>query len=123
MKTPKLLPWYARKAGVSLERAEALWRKAVREATLETGWVGDAATPLEGGMLFLRVSDHGPGIAPQAQAQLFEPFFTTENTGSGLGLYICKELCEANQAIISYKRTPQGESCFHLQLAHPDKAS
>ncbi len=42
MKTPKLLPWYARKAGVSLERAEALWRKAVREATLETGWVGNA---------------------------------------------------------------------------------
>jgi hypothetical protein len=42
MKTPKLLPWYARKAGVSLERAEALWRKAVREATAETGWVGNA---------------------------------------------------------------------------------
>lgn len=42
MKTPKLLPWYARKAGVPLERAEALWRKAVREATSETGWVGNA---------------------------------------------------------------------------------
>lgn len=40
MNSPKLLPWYARKAGVSLERAEALWRKAVREATAETGWVG-----------------------------------------------------------------------------------
>ena len=42
MKTPKLLPWYARKAGVSIERAETLWRKAVREATAETGWVGNA---------------------------------------------------------------------------------
>ena len=42
MKTPKLLPWYAAKAGVPLERAEALWRKAVRKATAETGWV---ATP------------------------------------------------------------------------------
>lgn len=42
MKTPKLLPWYARKAGVSTERAEALWRKAVREATADTGWVGNA---------------------------------------------------------------------------------
>lgn len=42
MKTPKLLPWYARKAGVSVERAEALWRKAVRAATAETGWVGNA---------------------------------------------------------------------------------
>lgn len=42
MKTPKLLPWYARKAGVSEERAAVLWRKAVREATAETGWVGNA---------------------------------------------------------------------------------
>jgi hypothetical protein len=42
MKTPKLLPWYARKAGVSDERAEELWRDAVREATAETGWVGNA---------------------------------------------------------------------------------
>ena len=40
MKSPKLLPWQARKAGVSLERAEALWRKAVREATADTGCVG-----------------------------------------------------------------------------------
>ncbi|QDF98616.1 hypothetical protein CJ010_19785 [Azoarcus sp. DD4] len=40
MQTPKLLPWYARKAGVSIERAETLWRKAVRYATAETGWVG-----------------------------------------------------------------------------------
>lgn len=40
MKAPKLLPWYARKAGVPIERAESLWRKAVREATADTGWVG-----------------------------------------------------------------------------------
>lgn len=42
MKTPKLLPWYARKAGVSTERATVLWRKAVRESTDKTGWVGNA---------------------------------------------------------------------------------
>jgi hypothetical protein len=42
MKTPKLLPWYAHKAGVSLDRAEALWRKAVRGATEQTGWVGNS---------------------------------------------------------------------------------
>ncbi len=40
MKTPKLLPWYASKAGVSRERACALWREAVRQATAATGWVG-----------------------------------------------------------------------------------
>lgn len=40
MKSPKNLPWHARKAGVSIERAEALWCKALREATADTGWVG-----------------------------------------------------------------------------------
>ncbi len=72
---------------------------------------------------YIRVIDYGPGISDENSRHLFEPFFTTENTGSGLGLYICKELCEANQAIISYKRTEKGESCFHLQLAHPEKAT
>jgi hypothetical protein len=42
MRTPKLLPWYAHKSGVSLDRAEALWRKAVRTATEHTGWVGSS---------------------------------------------------------------------------------
>lgn len=72
---------------------------------------------------YIRVIDYGAGISNDNSKHLFEPFFTTENTGSGLGLYICKELCEANQAIISYKRTDNDESCFHLQLAHPEKTS
>lgn len=42
MKAPKLLPWYARKAGVPIDRANTLWRKAVREATAQTGWVGNS---------------------------------------------------------------------------------
>lgn len=72
---------------------------------------------------YIRVIDYGEGISAENAKHLFEPFFTTEHTGSGLGLYICKELCEANQAIISYLRTPLGESCFHIQLAHPEKLS
>jgi hypothetical protein len=40
MKAPQLLPWYARKAGVSCNRAHGLWERAVRLATDETGWVG-----------------------------------------------------------------------------------
>ena len=40
MKSPNSLPWYARKAGVPVERAEALWRKAVRETTAHSDWVG-----------------------------------------------------------------------------------
>jgi len=71
---------------------------------------------------YVRVVDYGPGISADNRRHLFEPFFTTENTGSGLGLYICKELCEANQALISYQHAPQQESCFLIQMAHPDKA-
>jgi len=41
MKTPKLLPWYARKAGVSIDRADELWREAVRDAAETAGWVGN----------------------------------------------------------------------------------
>jgi len=71
---------------------------------------------------FIKVIDFGDGISKENLVHLFEPFFTTENTGSGLGLYICKELCEANQALISYEHTQEGLSCFHLHLAHPDKS-
>ncbi|MET0355778.1 MAG: PAS domain-containing sensor histidine kinase [Cellvibrio sp.] len=70
---------------------------------------------------FIKVIDFGDGISQENLAHLFEPFFTTENTGSGLGLYICKELCESNQALISYEHTHEGLSCFHIHLAHPDK--
>nr|MBL8456786.1 hypothetical protein [Zoogloeaceae bacterium] len=55
MKTPKLLPWFARKAGVSEERAAVLWRKAVRQATAETGWVGNAEYWGEAMSNFLRL--------------------------------------------------------------------
>lgn len=70
---------------------------------------------------FIKIIDFGDGITKENLAHLFEPFFTTENTGSGLGLYICKELCESNQALISYEHTHEGLSCFHIHLAHPDK--
>lgn len=71
---------------------------------------------------FIKVIDDGSGIDSEGIKHLFEPFFTTENTGSGLGLFLCKELCEANQAIISYQPTNEQRSCFYLQLAHPARA-
>jgi two-component system sensor histidine kinase PilS (NtrC family) len=69
----------------------------------------------------LHVIDDGPGIDAMTEENLFEPFHTTEPTGTGLGLYISKELCEANLAQLSYKRTEQGKSCFSIHFAHPDR--
>jgi len=50
----------------------------------------------------LSVIDNGPGVPASSQGQLFEPFFTTEAKGTGLGLYLARELCAANQATLEY---------------------
>ena len=50
----------------------------------------------------LDVQDDGPGIPAEHQGRLFEPFFTTASEGTGLGLYIAKELCDANGASLEY---------------------
>ncbi len=67
------------------------------------------------------VVDRGPGIAPALHRQLFEPFFTTHADGTGLGLYITKQLLGANQASIEYVPVPGGGSCFRIQLAVPQR--
>lgn len=64
----------------------------------------------------LEVIDNGPGISPQHLKQLFEPFFTTSPSGTGLGLYISRELAELNQAKLSYYLTDENRSCFRLCL-------
>ncbi|MGL5985621.1 MAG: ATP-binding protein, partial [Burkholderiales bacterium] len=51
----------------------------------------------------LEISDDGPGVKPEHRDQLFEPFFTTDDSnGSGLGLYIAREICAANRATLDY---------------------
>ncbi len=50
----------------------------------------------------LNVIDNGPGVTPADQAKLFEPFFTTDSKGTGLGLYLARELCAANRARLEY---------------------
>lgn len=52
------------------------------------------------------VLDRGPGIPETVAAQLFRPFFTTSGHGTGLGLYIARELCRANQATLEYLSVP-----------------
>ena len=56
----------------------------------------------------LDVLDDGPGVPPALRAQLFEPFFTSVRSGTGLGLYIAREICAANDATLDYVETPSG---------------
>jgi len=71
---------------------------------------------------FLDVRDAGPGIAPENVSHLFEPFFTTRAKGTGLGLYLARELCEANRAQLQYLPMTQGGSCFRITFVSPSSA-
>lgn len=71
----------------------------------------------------LEVIDHGPGVDEQHVSQIFEPFFTTDTAGggTGLGLYISRELCESNHAILEYERLQPRGSCMRIVFAHPKR--
>ena len=60
------------------------------------------ATGIDGETPQLDVIDDGPGVSEEVQAHLFEPFFTTDTRGTGLGLYIAKELADVNGARLEY---------------------
>ncbi len=72
----------------------------------------DSAT----GSPIVEVIDRGPGIPPRVASQIFDPFFTTSSHGTGLGLYIARQLCEANQSVLSYEPVAAGGSCFRITL-------
>jgi two-component system sensor histidine kinase PilS (NtrC family) len=86
---------------------QVLWnlmRNAWRYCQRRPGSIRVSLAPTEApGLLGLEVADDGPGVAADDQAHLFEPFFTTEAKGTGLGLYIARELCEGNGARIEYR--------------------
>lgn len=67
--------------------------------------------------IFLDVIDQGDGISPEISEKLFEPFFTTSRSGTGLGLYLSKELCEANHARLDYIPIATGGSCFRISFS------
>lgn len=71
----------------------------------------------EGRQPVIDISDRGPGISPQQCAQLFTPFHTTSEHGTGLGLYIAKQLADANQGQLRYDTMLGGGSRFSLRLS------
>lgn len=87
-------------------RTDAVLRMTV---TLEGG--RRAGDPLE-----LSVADNGNGIAPERIEQAFKPFYTTGVHGTGLGLYLCRELCEANGADLDYEPVPDGGASFVMRF-------
>ena len=70
--------------------------------------VGNDGAPI------IDVRDHGPGIATDVLPHVFDPFFTTDPRGTGLGLYIARELTECNQAKLVYLPPADGGARFRL---------
>jgi two-component system sensor histidine kinase PilS (NtrC family) len=68
------------------------------------------------GRVELHVQDDGPGITPEVRAHLFEPFYTTSSKGTGLGLYLARELCLNNGAMLDYEyRLSRGDGRAGLE--------
>jgi two-component system, NtrC family, sensor histidine kinase PilS len=86
-----------------------LCRNALRYCQRKAGSVVlDLRPGSRQGAIELSVIDDGMGVAEALRGHLFEPFFTTASSGTGLGLYIAREICEANGATLDYVDRPIG---------------
>jgi two-component system, NtrC family, sensor histidine kinase PilS len=92
-----------------------LLSNALRYASGKAGSIRVAAFSLHAGRLELHVQDDGAPISPEVRAHLFEPFYTTSSKGTGLGLYVARELCLNNGAMLDYE--------YRLELAGVGMAS
>jgi two-component system sensor histidine kinase PilS (NtrC family) len=70
---------------------------------------------------YLEVADRGPGIPEALQDRVFEPFATGPSGGTGLGLFISRELCECNRAALIYEPRRSGGSIFRIVFADPSR--
>jgi two-component system sensor histidine kinase PilS (NtrC family) len=106
---------------------QILWNlcdNAVKYASVAAGAI---AVEISCGVLepsgrpYLEVADRGPGIRPDKVEQIFEPFYTSQPGGTGLGLYISRELAERNGAALRYQPRPGGGSSFRVVFADPKR--
>jgi two-component system sensor histidine kinase PilS (NtrC family) len=92
----------------------ALWhaaQAAAPQVTVRTRVSGTRDRPL------IEVEDRGPGVPAAERERLFEPFNTNRADGTGLGLFMARELCTANQARIEHYEPPAGGAGFRIVLA------
>ena len=74
-------------------------------------------TDEESGFCVITIADNGPGIKEDQIEKIFEPFYSTRKEGSGLGLYIARQLCEANQAELTVDSVAGEGAQFHIRMA------
>jgi len=76
-----------------------------------------------GGVVTVRVADHGGGIPPDVAKGLFTPFFSTKEEGMGMGLNICRSIIESHRGRLWHEPNPGGGSAFVFTLPEKDRMS
>lgn len=92
-------------------------------------YAGDSGAPIElrlgrqrgSRRPYLEILDRGPGIEETAAERIFEPFYTGKDGGTGLGLFICRELCECNRATLLYQPGAESGSVFRITFSDPQR--
>lgn len=89
------------------------------EAMPEGGTLSISLTPVasaQGSMVEMRIADTGPGIPPEVQDRIFNPFFTTKKGGTGLGLAITRRILTAHNGGIKVESFPDAGTVFNIRL-------
>ena len=99
----------------AIKYGQAEDQKEQPKIELSTGRIRASGRP------YLEVADRGPGIKEENMDRIFEPFFTGAREGTGLGLFIARELCECNRAGLIYNPREDGGSSFRIIFADPTR--
>jgi len=70
---------------------------------------------------YLEIADRGPGVPAEHVERIFEPFFSPGERGTGLGLFLARELAQTNGATLLYEPRSGGGSIFRLIFADPQR--
>jgi two-component system, NtrC family, sensor histidine kinase PilS len=107
---------------------QILWNLCQNGITHAAAETGDGAVELRFGRLaggvgrpFLQVADRGVGISSADAERIFEPFFTKAKRGTGLGLFLARELAQGNGATLLYEPREGGGSLFRVVFADPSR--
>jgi two-component system sensor histidine kinase HydH len=104
---------------VDAERTSLALRNLLQNAVQATPDEGDPVevrVDAKGGQVVIEVRDHGPGLAPGAEAQIFDPFMTTKTRGTGLGLSIARRIAEQHHGSLTGETHGEGGAVFRLVL-------